>query len=52
MWAIVKTITTCLNLVVNACVMNQSRGHSLVYDSLSTKINLNVTLEFESHLIV
>jgi hypothetical protein len=27
MWAIVKVVTSCLNLVVIACVMNQSHGH-------------------------
>jgi len=26
-WAITKTITSTLNHVVSACVMNQSKGH-------------------------
>ncbi len=52
MCVIVKTITTCLNLVVNACVMNQSKGHSLLYDSLNIEINLNMRLESKSHPFV
>jgi len=27
MWAIMKAITSCLNLVVTTCVMNKSHGH-------------------------
>jgi hypothetical protein len=29
-WVIAKAITSCLNFIVSACAMNQSRGHWLL----------------------
>ncbi len=53
MWAVAKTITTYLNLAVNAsCVMNQFRGHCLLYDSVNTTINLNMPLESKLYPLV
>jgi hypothetical protein len=46
-WAIVENIITYLNHVVSACVMNQSKGHWLLFDALNTIINLTMALEFE-----
>jgi hypothetical protein len=40
MWAIVEVISLYLNLVVNACVMNQSKGHRLLSNVLNITINL------------
>jgi hypothetical protein len=45
--AIVKNVIIYLNHVVSACVMNQSKGHGLLFDALSTIINLTMALEFE-----
>ncbi len=47
MWAFVKTILACLNksLVMNACVMNQSKGYWLLFDALNITTNLIVALE-------
>ncbi len=47
MWAIAETITHCLNLVVMACAMNQSKGHSFLSYSLTIVINLLVVMDFE-----
>jgi hypothetical protein len=48
-WVIVKAITSVLNLVVTICVMNQSQGHWLLSDALSTFIapTLNMEAKFE-----
>jgi len=48
-WIIVKAITSVLNLVVTICVMNQSQGHWLLSDALSTFIapTLNMEAKFE-----
>jgi hypothetical protein len=40
MWAIVEAISPYLNLVVNACVMNQSKGQWLLSNALNIVINL------------
>ncbi len=48
MWTIVEAITTCLNHVVSACVMNQSRGHWLLFNALITIMNVTMTLEFQA----
>jgi hypothetical protein len=40
MWAIVEAISPYLNLMVNACVMNQSKGHQLLSNVLNIAINL------------
>jgi hypothetical protein len=52
-WAFAKTIHACLNrsLVMNACVMNQSKGHWLLFDALSIAINLIVALESKLDLL-
>ncbi len=49
MWVIVEAITFTLNLVVSACVMNQSRGRWLLLDALTTTITF--TMEMEAHLL-
>jgi len=51
-WAIAQTIFTCLNLVVIACVLNQSRGHWLLFDVLMTKINVVVAMESQPNSLV
>jgi small nuclear ribonucleoprotein (snRNP)-like protein len=40
MWAIVKAFSPYLNLVVNVCVMYQSKGHQLLSNVLIIAINL------------
>ncbi len=45
--AIVEVITTCLNHVVNACMMNQFKNHWSLSNALSNITNLITTLEFE-----
>jgi hypothetical protein len=46
-WAIIEGIISCMNLVVNACVMNQSRGHWLLLDALITTVNISLNMEVE-----
>ncbi len=41
MWAIVEIVTTCLNLMVFACVLNQIKGHWLLSNALVTVIQLD-----------
>jgi hypothetical protein len=36
-----------MNPVVNACVMNQSRGHWLLLDALITIVNISLNMEVE-----
>jgi hypothetical protein len=48
-WAIVEAITSTLNLVVFACLMNQSRGHYLLSNALTTTITF--TMEMEAQLL-
>jgi hypothetical protein len=43
--AIAKVITSMLNLVVSACVMNQNRGHWLLLNVLITTITLTMQME-------
>ncbi len=45
MWATVEAITTCMNLMVIACVLNQSTDHWLLLDVLMTIINLIMAME-------
>ncbi len=47
MWAIIETIITCLNLVVSTCVLNESKGHGLLFDTLVTTINSILAMEFQ-----
>ncbi len=47
MRTIVKNVITYLKHVVSACVMNQSEGHGLLFDALSTIIDLTMALKFE-----
>jgi len=51
-WAIAKIILACLNLVVIICVLNQSRGHWLLFDILMIKINVIVTMESQPNSVV
>ncbi len=44
-WAIAKAITSCLNFVVSACVMNQSKWHWLLSNSLTTTIYISFNME-------
>jgi len=44
-WAIVEAITSCLNPIGNACVVNQPRGHWLILDALTTTINISLNME-------
>jgi len=49
MWAIVGIITHCLNLMVITCVMNQSQGHWLLSNFLTTIINLIMAMESKAN---
>jgi hypothetical protein len=49
MWVIAEAITSTLNLIVFACVMNQSRGHWLLLDALT--ITITFTMEMEAQLL-
>ncbi len=44
-WDVVEVITSCLNLFVSTYVMNQSRGHWMLLDSLTITIALIVSME-------
>jgi hypothetical protein len=44
-WAIVKAITSCLNSIVLACVMNQSRSYWLLSDALTMIITFTINME-------
>jgi len=44
-WIVVEATTFCLNSVVLACVMNQSEGHWLLSDTLTTTIALIINME-------
>ncbi len=46
MWAIVKVVIMCLNVVVISCVLSQFRAHWLLFDALVTIINL-IMVEFQ-----
>lgn len=46
MWAIVEIVTTCLIMVVTTYVLNQSKGHWLLFDALMIVINLIMAMEF------
>jgi len=46
-WVIVEVITSTLNLVVFAYVMNQNRGHWLLLDALTKTITLTMELEIQ-----
>jgi hypothetical protein len=37
---------------MGACIMNQSKGHWLLFDSFNNIINLIMELEFESNPLV
>ncbi len=47
--AIAEAITSILNHVVFACVMNQSRGHWLLSDALT--LTITFTMEMEAQLL-
>jgi hypothetical protein len=47
--AIAKAITSTLNHVVSACVMNQSRGHWLL--SNASTISITIIMEMEAQLL-
>jgi len=44
-WVVAKVVTSCLNLVVSACVMNQSKGHWLLLNALTIAIALTMFME-------
>lgn len=44
MWAIEKVATSCSNLVVKICVVNQSHNHLLISNDLTTTNTLIVKL--------
>jgi hypothetical protein len=45
MWDVTKVVTLTLNHMVIACVMNQSHGHWLLLDVLTTAITRIVNLQ-------
>jgi hypothetical protein len=44
-WVLIKAIISFLNHVVLACVMNQSRGHWLLFDALIITLPMNMEVE-------
>jgi hypothetical protein len=44
---IVEVITSCLNPMVVACVMNQSHGHWLLFNALTTTMILVIKFQVE-----
>jgi hypothetical protein len=50
-WVLTKVIISCLNHVVLTYVMNQSRGHWLLFDVLTT-ITFPMNMEVELLLLV
>jgi len=46
-WHIYQIIINVLSLVINACVLNQSRGHWLLFDALNVIITMNLKLKKE-----
>jgi hypothetical protein len=44
-----KVIIHCLNVMVTACVMNQSKGHWLLLNALAIVIILIVVMQFEAN---
>ncbi len=44
---IAKVVTSCLNPMVMACVMNQSHGHWLLFDALKTTMILVIKVQIE-----
>jgi hypothetical protein len=53
-WHILKILIDVFSTMVNACVMNQSRGHWLLIGALFTTITMSCTLkeELEMHPIL
>lgn len=51
-WGIVEAIITYLYPLMGACIMNQFKGHWLLFDSFNNIINLIMELEFESNPLV
>jgi hypothetical protein len=49
MWAIVRVITHCLNVMVTTCVMNQFKGHWLLSNVLAIIINLILAMESKAN---
>jgi hypothetical protein len=45
MWGVAKVITSILNLVVSAYVMNQSNGHWLLWNALTKTITFTMEME-------
>jgi hypothetical protein len=45
--ATTKAITNVVNSIVTSCVMNQSKGHSLLFVALTTSIALTICMEVE-----
>ncbi len=46
-WAIVKATTSCLNHVITTFIMNQSHGHWLLFDALSTIMTLTIKVKLK-----
>ncbi len=46
-WTIAEAIASTLNLVVYACVMNQTRGHQLLSRALTTSITFSMEMEVQ-----
>ncbi len=46
-WVVAEVITSCLNPIMNVRVMNSSRGHWLLLDSLNIIINISFNMEVE-----
>ncbi len=44
-WAIIEVITSYLNSIVSTCVMNQSRSHWLLSDTLTITIAFTINME-------
>ncbi len=47
MWVIVRAITSILNLVVQQCVLNQTRGCELLFNVLHAALSICLKLQNE-----
>jgi hypothetical protein len=46
-WVVVKEVTFALNPIVSTCVLNQSRGHWLLLDTLTITVTLIMNMEIK-----
>ncbi len=47
MWVVVEVVTSTLNPIISTCVLNQSKGHWLLSNTLTIAITLTMNMEVE-----